>query len=129
MDIKKNERKGNGESDPENNQTEDKADEGGYRGEVAESFGTEEARKGVLFHGAEAVFFLRVIKIGNLCHHTELGLRSGLLLTAERKGVYAEGGRKVDLVVLLVDGIASGGEIAIVDAFCGGDEVHAGDGR
>jgi hypothetical protein len=128
MHIEENEREGNGQSDPEDNQSEDQAHQCGYGREVAKGFGTEEARKGVLFHRAEAVLFLRVKEIGDLCHHTELCLSSRLMLTAEGEGVYAEGRREVYFVVLLVHGIAYGGEIAVVDAFCGGDEIHAGDG-
>ena len=47
---------------------------------------------------------------------------------ADREGVDAEGRWEVDFVVLRVDGVACGGEVAVVDALCGRDEVLAGDG-
>lgn len=128
MHVEEDERKGNGQSNPEDDQSQDQAHQCGYGREVAKGFGTEEARKRILFHRAEAVFFLRVKEIRDLCQHTKLGLIPRLVLTVEGESVYAEGRREVYLVVLLVHSIAYGRQIAVVDAFRRGDEIHAGDG-
>lgn len=108
MYIKEYEREGSGQSDPEDDETENEAHEGGNWCQVAERLGTKEARERILFHRAETILLLGMEQIRDLGHHAKLSLRLRFMLATKRETVYPECRGKIDLVVLLrVDGITS----------------------
>lgn len=128
MYVKKNEGKAHGQSDPENDKAKNEADKGRYRCEVAERFGAQKPRKGILFHGSEAVFLLCMEHVRNLCQDAELLLSLGFVLAGEREAMYPQGRRQVDLVTGVgVRRITCRGEIAVEYPLCGGNEVETRD--
>ena len=129
LHVQEDEREAHCKANPEDDETRNEAHEGGDRRKVAERLRAEETWEGILFHCAVAVLLLCVEHVRDLGHDSCLGLRPGLVAAAEREGVDAEGRGQVDLVVLIrAWRRACGGEVAVVDALCGRDEVLAGDG-
>lgn len=66
--VQEDERKADRKADPEDNKADDKSHKCRHRREVTERFGTQEARKGVLFHSTEDILLLRVEHVRNLRH-------------------------------------------------------------
>lgn len=101
MNIEENEGEANGESYPEDNQTNDESYKSRHRSKVSESFGSQEAGECILFHRSEAVFLLSVEHIRYLRHDADFIGRLGLLRAVERESVDTQRRREVYLVVLV----------------------------
>lgn len=127
--IKENESEANSQSDPEDDETKDEANKGRNWCQIAESFGAEKPRKRVLFHRLKAVFLLGMEHVRDLGHHAKFAWRLRLVLTTQGEHVYSQGGRKVNLVILLrVSGITSWGEITVKDTLRRSDKVQTTNG-
>lgn len=100
MDVEEYQREADCEANPEDDEANDQAHQGGDGSKVTECFRPQETRESVLLHRTKDILLLCMEHIGDLCHDAHLRLRLRLVRTTQRERVDAQGRRQVDFVVL-----------------------------